>query len=119
LQAVIASDFNSIKGYVVYTDHFGNCVTNISKKMFAEIGQNRSFEIKFGTKIIKKIHLNYSDFKVSEKYTLKDYEGEKLALFNEAGFLEIAIYKSNPKTVGSAKSLLGLKFRDLVNIIFN
>jgi S-adenosylmethionine hydrolase len=119
LQAVIASDFNSIKGYVVYTDHFGNCVTNISKKMFAEIGQNRSFEIKFGTKIIKKIHLNYSDFKVSEKYTLKDYEGEKLALFNEAGFLEIAIYKSNPKTVGSAKSLLGLKFRDVVNIIFN
>ena len=118
LQAVIASDSNSIKGYVVYVDHFGNCVTNISKKMFAEIGNNRNFEIKFGTKIIKKIHANYSDFKVSEKYTLRDYEGEKLALFNEAGFLEIAIYKSNPKTVGSAKSLLGLKYRDVVNVDF-
>ena len=118
LQAVIASDSNAIKGYVVYVDHFGNCVTNISKKMFAEIGNNRNFEIKFGTKIIKKIHANYSDFKVSEKYTLRDYEGEKLALFNEAGFLEIAIYKSNPKTVGSAKSLLGLKYRDVVNVDF-
>ena len=118
LQAVVASDSNSIKGYVVYVDHFGNCVTNISKKMFAEIGNNRNFEIKFGTKTIKRIHANYSDFKVSEKYTLRDYEGEKLALFNEAGFLEIAIYKSNPKTVGSAKSLLGLKYRDVVNVDF-
>ncbi|EMY3553578.1 SAM-dependent chlorinase/fluorinase [Flavobacterium psychrophilum] len=118
LQAVVASDSISIKGYVVYVDHFGNCVTNISKKMFAEIGNNRNFEILFGTKIIKKIHHNYSDFKISEKYTLRDYEGEKLALFNEAGFLEIAIYKSNPKTVGSAKSLLGLKYRDVVNVNF-
>lgn len=119
LQAVVASDGNGIKGYVVYIDHYGNCVTNISRKMFAEIGKNRSFEIKFGTKNIKKIHTGYSDFKVSEKYTLKDYEGEKLALFNEAGFLEIAIYKSNPQTVGSAKSLLGLKYRDVVSILFN
>lgn len=119
LQAVAASDFNSIKGYVVYIDHFGNCVTNISKKMFSEIGRNRSFEIKFGNKSIKKIHSGYSDFKISEKYTLKDFEGEKLALFNEADFLEIAIYKSNPQTVGSAKSLLGLKYRDVVSIIFN
>lgn len=119
LQAVVASDLSNIKGYVVYIDHFGNCVTNISKKMFADIGQNRLFEIKFGTKNIKKIHENYSDFKVSEKYTLKDYEGEKLALFNEAGFLEIAIYKSNPNSVGSAKSLLGLKYRDVVSIVFS
>ena len=118
LQAVVASDSNNIKGYVVYVDHFGNCVTNISKKMFAEIGNNRNFEIKFGTKTIKRIHANYSDFKVSEKYTLRDYEGEKLALFNEAGFLEIAIYKSNPKTVCSAKSLLGLRYRDVVNVDF-
>ncbi|TGD58835.1 SAM hydrolase/SAM-dependent halogenase family protein [Flavobacterium humi] len=119
LQAVAASDLNSIKGYVVYIDHYGNCVTNISRKMFADIGKNRSFEIKFGTKNIKKIHAGYSDFKVSEKYTLKDYEGEKLALFNEAGFLEIAIYKSNPQTVGSAKSLLGLKYRDVVSVVFD
>ena len=119
LQAVVASDLNSIKGSIVYTDHFGNCVTNISKKMFQDIGKNRSFEIKFGTKNIKKMHINYSDFKVSEKYTLKDYEGEKLALFNEADFLEIAIYRSNPNTVGSARSLLGLKYRDVVNIVFS
>ena len=118
LQPTTASDSSFIKGYIVYIDHFGNCVTNISKKLIAEIGKGRSFEVRFGTKTIKNIHRSYSDFKVSEKFTLKDYEGERLALFNEAGFLEIAIYKSNPSTVGSATSLLGLKFRDLVTIQF-
>jgi len=49
---------------------------------------------------------------------LKDLEGDFLALFNENGYLEIAIYKSNPKTVGSAATLLGLHFRDTVSIKF-
>lgn len=118
LHAVVASDYNSIKGSVVYIDHFGNCITNISRKLIQETGKGRSFEVRFGTKTIKSIHKNYSDFKISEKFTLKDFEGERLALFNEAGFLEIAIYKSNPSTVGSATTLLGLKFRDTVMIHF-
>ena len=118
IQANTESDNNSIKGNVIYVDHFGNCVTNISQEMFYTIGKDRTFEIKFGTKTIKKIHQSYADFAVRENYTLKDYEGEKLALFNEAGFLEIAIYKSNPNTVGSANSLLGLKYRDVISVQF-
>ena len=50
---------------------------------------------------------------------MKYYEGEKLAIFNEAGFLEIAIFRSNPEMVGSASSLLGLSYRDVVSIVFN
>lgn len=118
LQAVVSSDLNTIKGNIVYIDHFGNCITNISQKLFNEIGKNRPFEIKFGTKNIKKIHQSYSDFTVRENYSLKEYEGEKLALFNESGFLEIAIYKSNPKTTGTAESLLGLRYRDMVSVVF-
>ena len=53
-----------------------------------------------------------------KKYPIKYYEGEKLAIFNEAGFLEIAIFRSNPDTVGSASSLLGLSYRDGVIIEF-
>jgi hypothetical protein len=41
-----------------------------------------------------------------------------LAIFNEAGFLEIAIFRSNPSKVGSANSLLGLNYRDVVSIQF-
>lgn len=116
LQAVVEND--TIRGNVIYIDHFGNCITNISKEMFNTTGNDRSFEIRFGSKNIKRIHRSYSDFNVREGYTLKEYEGEKLALFNEAGFLEIAIYKSNPNTTGTAKSLLGLKYRDVVSVVF-
>ena len=118
LQAVVASDRDSIKGYVVYIDHFGNCVTNISKKLVKEVARGREYDIKFSTKTIKSIKSGYSDFAVNERFSLKDYEGEKLAIFNDAGFLEIAIYRSNPSTVGTAKTLLGLKFRDVVSVVF-
>ncbi len=82
------------------------------------MGKGRPYEIKFKGQSIKTILPKYSDIVVSDKYTWKDYEGEKLALFNEAGFLEIAIFRSNPDTVGSASSLLGLQYRDLITIEF-
>jgi hypothetical protein len=46
------------------------------------------------------------------------YDGSKLAIFNAAGFLEIAIYRSNLDTVGGASTLLGLKYRDPITIDF-
>ena len=55
----------------------------------------------------------------SDKYPIKTYEGEKLAIFNEAAFLEIAIFRSNPSKVGSANSLLGLNYRDVITIKFS
>jgi S-adenosylmethionine hydrolase len=118
LQAVIANDGNSLKGYVIYIDHFGNVVTNISKKQFLEVAKGRPYEIVMQTKNIKTILPNYSAIASSEKYEIKNYEGEKLAIFNEAGFLEIAIFRSNPSKVGSANSLLGLNYRDVINIKF-
>jgi len=118
LVAVVSDDLKTIKGNIVYIDHFGNCVTNISKKMFQEAHRNRAFDIKFNNKKISTIKNSFSDFKTTEKYSLKDFEGERLALFNENNLLEIAIYKSNPKTVGSASTLLGLNFRDVVTIEF-
>ena len=122
LQAVPASDGNSIKGYVIYIDHFGNAVTNISKKQFLEVAKGRPYEIDLRsnkTKNIKTILPNYSAIASSDKYPIKNYEGEKLAIFNEAGFLEIAIFKSNPAKLGSANSLLGLNYRDVINIVFS
>jgi len=118
LQAIPAPDGSSIKGYVIYIDHFGNAVTNISKKQFLEIAKSRPYEIQFKNKVVKTILPNYSAIASSDKYPLKNYEGEKLAIFNEAGFLEIAIFKSNPYKLGSASSLLGLNYRDVVNVVF-
>ena len=118
LKAVASDDNNTLKGHVIYIDHFGNVVTNISKKQFIEVAKGRPYEVIMKTKNIKTILPNYSAIANSDKYPIKNYEGEKLALFNEAGFLEIAIFRSNPATVGSAQSLLGLSFRDVISIKF-
>jgi len=119
LQAVVGDGGNSLKGYVIYIDHFGNVVTNISKKQFLDIAKGRPYEIVFKTKNLKTILPNYSSIASSSKYPIKNYEGEKLAIFNEAGFLEIAVFKSNPSKLGSANSLLGLNYRDVINIVFS
>jgi len=118
LTSSITDDLSEIKGQIVYIDSFGNCVTNISYKQFNETIRGRKFEIVIKNKKFSRLHKNYSDFPVSNVKQLKDLEGEFLALFNENGYLEIAIYKSNPKTVGSAATLLGLHFRDTVSIKF-
>lgn len=125
LQPVVATDKNSIKGYVIYIDNFGNVVTNITKKLFMEVAKGRPYEIPLLQKRnqkksspIKNIWAKYSDIANAGKYPIKNYEGDKLAIFNEAGFLEIAIFRSNPLSVGSASSLMGLYYRDSITIEF-
>ena len=118
LQAVVNQDVNSIKGYVIYVDHCGNVVTNISRQLFTEIGKGRKYEIGFKNYKLKTILPNYSAIVNFEQNPMKFYEGKELAIFNEAGFLEIAIYRSNPSSLGSASSLLGMSYRDLVTISF-
>lgn len=124
IEPFVSNDKKSIRGNVIYVDHFGNIVTNISKKLFLDIGKNCKFEIPFrrllnekSTKPIDKIWNRFSEIIQSDNFDVKMYEGSKLAVFNEAGFLEIAMYKSNPN-VGSAAKLLGLGFRDSITINF-
>ena len=125
LQPTISSDKNSIKGSVIYIDHFGNVVTNISKQFFLDTAKGRPYEIPMmqhknqkKSSPIKNIWAKYSDIANAGNYGIKNYEGDKLAIFNEAGFLEIAIFRSNPSNVGSATSLLGLGYRDVITINF-
>ncbi|MQP53648.1 MULTISPECIES: S-adenosyl-l-methionine hydroxide adenosyltransferase family protein [unclassified Flavobacterium] len=118
LTSSVSDDLSEIKGQIVYIDSFGNCVTNISHKQFNDTSRGRKFEIEIKNKKLSRLHKSYSDFPVSDTKQLKDLEGDFLALFNENGYLEIAIYKSNPKTVGSASTLLGLHFRDTISVKF-
>lgn len=83
-----------MEGQIIFIDHFENVVINITKKAFEEHRKGRSFSILFKRdEVIDKISEAYSDVP----------EGEKLALFNAAGYLEIAINK------GNAAGLLGLQ----------
>ncbi len=119
IKPVINTDESQIIGNVIYIDNYGNVVTNVTRKVFKEVGKGRDFEISARNYKFKKIHERYSD---SINFTVerhkREEDGKKLALFNSAGFLELAIYKSNPQTVGSASTLFGLRFRDTITINF-
>ena len=116
---VISSDSSKITGSIIYIDNYGNIITNISKKLFNEIGLSRAFNMQVGRYSFTKIHDKYNDI---INYTLppeqRYQDGTKLSIFNSAGFIEIAIYRSNMKTVGGAASLLGLGYRDQMTINF-
>lgn len=89
---------NWIEGQILFIDNFENVVVNITHEEFEEQRKGRSFRIVFKRdEVIDKISEAYADVA----------EGEKLALFNSAGYLEIAMNK------GNAAGLFGLqKFTD-------
>ena len=85
---------NWIEGQIIFIDNFENVIININKEEFEEQRRGRSFKIVFKRdEIIDKISESYADVN----------ESEKLALFNSAGYLEIAINK------GNAAGLFGLQ----------
>jgi len=119
IKPVINQKKDQILGSVIYIDNYGNVISNITKKIFNEIGKSRSFTIEARRVKFKKIFSSYSqaiDFSIKKEK--REEDGKKLALFNSAGHLELAIYKSNPETVGSASSLFGLNYRDQITIFF-
>ena len=120
LQPSISSDSSTIYGNIIYVDNYGNSISNISKKLFQEIGKGRDFEVIANKYSFKKINTKYSDiidFSVSKEQRQKD--GTRLAIFNTANYLEIAMFRSNLNTVGGASSLLGLNYRDVITVKFS
>jgi S-adenosylmethionine hydrolase len=87
-------DNNWIEGQIIFIDNFENVIVNITREQFEQQRKGRSFRIVFKRdEVIDRISETYADAA----------EGEKLALFNSAGYLEIAINK------GNAAGLFGLK----------
>jgi S-adenosyl-L-methionine hydrolase (adenosine-forming) len=87
-------DIGWIEGQIIFIDNFENVIVNITREQFEEQRKGRSFRIVFKRdEMIDRISESYADVA----------EGEKLALFNSAGYLEIAINK------GNAAGLFGLK----------
>ena len=107
-----------IIGGVIYIDNYGNVITNINQKTFNDIGKRRNFVITARRYTFKKIVHKYNEVVDFESEYIQEFDGTKLAIFNSADFLEIAVYKSNLNTVGGASSLLGLNYRDTITIEF-
>lgn len=102
LQPVV--DDKVIRAAVAYVDSYKNLITNVSKELFEQVARGRNF-------IIFIRSFEYELNKISKSYHEVD-KGEKLALFNSSGYLEIAINK------GPASTLLGLKNGDSIRIEF-
>jgi len=120
IKPVINNDASQIIGNVIYIDNYGNVICNISKKLFEKIGKGRPFRISARTANFSVVHTHYSDaINFDAPHDKREEDGKKLALWNSSGFLELAIYKSNPSTVGSASSLFGLEYRDTITVKFN
>jgi len=91
MKSYISSQY--IEGQVFMIDQFNNVVVNITIHEFEEARRGRRFKIVLlRDAFIEEISTTYSDVP----------EGEKLARFNESGYLEIAINK------GFAAPLFGL-----------
>ncbi len=115
----VNEDKSQIIGSVIYIDNYGNVVTNIKKAFFETIQKGRSFEISARSYKFRTIYKKYSDFVNFEIPEDKRHdEGRGLVVFNSGSFLEIAVYKSNSATVGSASTLMGLSLMDTVSINF-
>ncbi len=120
LQPQISQDQNKIIGYVIYIDNYGNVISNITEKLFREIGKGRSYTLRASRYTFSKINYKYSDIiDFSLPPEQRQSDGNRLAIFNSAGYIEIAIYKSNLRTVGGASNLLGLDYRDRISIEFH
>jgi S-adenosylmethionine hydrolase len=91
MKAYVSSQY--IEGQVLMIDRFNNILVNITIQEFEEARKGRRFKIVLlRDAFIEEISNTYSDVP----------DGEKLARFNEAGYLEIAINK------GFAAPLFGL-----------
>ncbi len=95
---------NMLEAQVIYIDHFGNVVLNVTQKQFEDVRQGRKFKILFmRDEEITEMSAHYNDV----------HEGEKLCLFNVADYLEIAVNK------GNAARLFGFQESNDRNLFYN
>jgi S-adenosylmethionine hydrolase len=95
---------HTLEAQVLHIDTFGNVVLNVTKSQFEEARAGRKFKILFmRDEEINQLSEHYNDVP----------EGNKLCLFNTAGYLEIAIHK------GNAASLFGFQIKNERNLFYN
>ncbi len=90
---------NKISGEIIYIDHFGNCISNITKRELAG-------------RLIREITVKGFAFEaLSRSYSEKE-KGEPLAIISSHDHLEIAVRD------GSAAARLDLQKGEIVEVVF-
>ena len=107
-QPLIGQDY--LQGTILHVDRYGNLITNIDQRTFREVGKDRGFKIplRSARMDLTRIHTSYSGVT----------SGERLALFNHMGLLEIAIRHGADGHGGGASQLFGFGVGDTLRIEF-
>ena len=115
-RAVFNESEKMLIGEIMYIDNFGNVVSNISKKNFEKSSVGfESFIVKFRNLALSRIHNQYTDL-VNDWDKEQEFHGKAAAVFNDAGLLELTIYKGNGES--GARTLFGLKVGESIYIEF-
>ncbi len=99
LRPVVKSD--RLRGSVVYTDHYGNVITNIERREMEEWLKDRPYKIALKrSDQLAEVSAHFGEVPI----------GEPLAYWTSAGLLGIAVHN------GHAQSLLNFEPNDVVDI---
>ena len=100
--ALPIADQQGVQGWVVHVDHFGNCITNITRTLIEDHCSSRGVKCYVGSTIIASMNATYNTVP----------SGEPLILFDSNDLLEIAI------NTGNASEMLSIRKGSPVNIVF-
>jgi S-adenosylmethionine hydrolase len=106
------SDKNSISGSVIFIDHFGNIITNITRELFDYAGKGRSFGI------LIRGSRKFAISAISTDYSVIGHDQKYLAIFNSSGLLEIAQLGENLAQVESIDILANVHINFSENLFY-
>jgi S-adenosylmethionine hydrolase len=90
---------NSVECRVVHIDHFGNCITNLSREAMDRM-EREPRHVKIGSEVAP-FHVTFGDVK----------EGEAVCYFNSSDYLEVGIRNRD------AAEQFELKPRSMINVV--
>lgn len=88
---------NMLRGKAIYTDDFGNIITNITREKFLETIGSRTFTVTLPGARLNRICVTYDEVRY----------GSPLLIFNSSGYLEVAVNGKSayemlcPRDIGS------------------
>ena len=102
--ALASYNNDMLEAQVLYIDHFGNVVVNVTRHQFDEARRGRKFTILF---------MRYAEINTISEHYNDVPEGDNLCLFNSADFLELAVNH------GNAARLFGFKESNDQSLFYN
>lgn len=96
------ADDEGVQGFVVHIDHFGNCVTNISRELLETNPRSLRAKCYVGSTIVHGVHDAYSDVP----------QGEPLVLVGSSNHLEVGV------NGGDAATLLTIHKGSPVSLVY-